>query len=119
MLRSFETLPELTCMHTYTFMYDSVSPPCFGISNAAGKLAISFYGSVIIIDYVNQKCKSDIFKQLVISSSQYIKENNLTITDIARLDTLSIWATASVDNYVRIRDDYGSIIRFLYSIINI
>lgn len=36
----------------------------------------------------------------------------MIITHVARLDGLSIWATASLDGYVRIRDDDGLIIRF-------
>lgn len=109
---SFDTCPNISCYFYQTFQYDSSCPPCFAICKNAGKFAVSYYGSLIIFDYINQKSIYCLVLTLAFAPDQYIKDSMLNITHLARLDSMSIWATASVDGCVRIRSDDGYIIRF-------
>jgi hypothetical protein len=54
---SVDDSPEISCLYSQPIKYDHLCPPRYALSTKAGKLAISYYGSFIILDYVNEKSK--------------------------------------------------------------
>jgi hypothetical protein len=54
---SVDEPPIISCIYSQVIQYDSSCPPSFAISKNTGKVAVSYFGSLTILDYINHKCK--------------------------------------------------------------
>lgn len=71
----------------------------------SGKIAIPYQGTITVKSYLEPSPHAQV--------AAISKEKMRKITHLARLAPFSLWATASIDKFVRIREDDGTLVRYI------